>query len=146
MAVAKWIGSTRGTNPVGVLTTQLDGLVDAAGVVSNAVTNAELDTYADLELVVQFGVAPTADRTFDLYLVRQIDGTNYEQASATRPPANGFVGSFALDAVTTLQRMVINDVRVPPLAYKYLLVNKSGQTAAASANTLKEYRYNMQVV
>ena len=142
MATSKWIAGTLST----VLTTGLNALANGAGVVSAALPNTALDTYADLELVCTHGVAPVADTTWDVYAVRQVDGTNYEDASASRPPANGFLGSFVLDAVTSVQRKVLPGVMLPPGAHKLLIVNKSGQAAAATANTLKMDTYNMGVV
>jgi hypothetical protein len=142
MAVSKWIAGSLST----VLASELNSLANDAGVVSAAQPQTALDTYADFELVCTHGTAPVADKTWDLYLVRQLDGTNYEDASASRPPANGFAGSFVLDAVTSVQRKVLPGILLPPFAFKLLLVNKSGQAAAASANTLKMETYNMQVI
>jgi len=142
MAVSKWIAGALTT----VLDTGLNSLANDAGVVSAALPNTNLDTYADFELVCTHGTAPVADRTWDLYAVRQVDATNYEGATAARPPANGFLGSFVLNAVNTAQRMVLPEMMLPPYAYKLLLVNKSGQAAAASGNTLKQNTYNLQVI
>lgn len=142
MATSKWIAGTLST----VLTTELNALANDAGVISAVLPQTALDTYADFELVCTHSVAPVADRTWDLYAVRQLDSTNYEDATAARPPANGFLGSFVLDAVTTVQRKVLPGIMLPPFAFKVLLVNKSGQAAAATANTLKMETYNMQVI
>jgi hypothetical protein len=142
MAVIKWILGTLST----VFTTGLNSLANGAGVVSAALSQAALDTYADFELVCTHAVAPVVDTTWALYAVRQLDGTNYEDATAARPPANGFLGTFVLDAVTTQQRKVLPGVLLPPYDYKLLLINNSGQAAAATGNTLKMETYNMQVV
>ena len=146
MATSKWIASTR-TNPVSILGTEINSLANDAAVTSAVVSNTtEDDQYADFELVVTYGVAPVADKTVDMYLVRSVDGTNYEDGTAARPPAGGFVGSFVLDAVTTGQRKVLAGVMLPPLSFKILLVNKAGQAMAASGNTLKAFVYNQAVV
>lgn len=149
MAISKWIASTRSGNATGVtiLDTGLNALANDAGVVSATVANDTVyDMYADFELVCTHGVAPVADRTWDIYLVREVDGTNFEDASATRPPAGGFVGSFVLDAVTTIQRKVVPGAMLPPRDFKVLLVNKSGQAAAATGHTLKAFFYNQSVI
>jgi hypothetical protein len=146
MATSKWIASTR-TNPVSILGTEINSLANDAAVTSAVVSNTtEDDQYADFELVVTYGVAPVADKTVDMYLVRSVDGTNYEDGTAARPPAGGFVGSFVLDAVTSAQRKVLAGVMLPPLSFKILLVNKAGQAMAASGNTLKAFVYNQAVV
>lgn len=146
MADQKWSASAR-SNPVSILTTELNSLANDAAVTTAIISNTtERDTIADLELVATYGTAPVADRTVDVYIVRQIDGTNYENASASRPPANGFIGSFVLDNVTSAQRKTIAGVMLPPLTFKLIIVNKAGQAMAASANTLKAYVYNSAVV
>lgn len=149
MATQKWIRSTRGTaGLVSLLTTELNSLANAAAATSaSAISNTtELDMYVDFELVFQHGSAPTADTTHDLYLVRSIDGTNYEDATAARPPAMGSVGSFVCDNTTSAQRKYISGILLPPGDFKVMLVNQSGQAMAASSNTLKAVVYNQQVV
>lgn len=149
MATVKWIRSTRGTaGLITLLTTELNSLANnAAAISASAITNTtELDQYADFELVFQHGSAPTADTTHDLYLVRSVDGTNYEDSSSSRPPAMGSVGSFVCDNTTSAQRKVIPSILLPPGDHKIMLVNKSGQAMASSANTLKALVYNQQVV
>lgn len=146
-STAKWKASGRGTGGLEtLLTTGLNSIANNAGVLSAAIAQTELDMYADFEFVVAHGSAPAADTTWDLYLVRQIDGTNYEDQSASRPPANGAIGSFVMDATSSAQRHVIAGVLLPPVGFKVLIVNKSGQTSAASSNTLKMFAYNQQVV
>jgi hypothetical protein len=136
MSDIKWYNSIAVAN---VLTTELNSLANAAAALSGAIdADTDLAPFADFELVA----------TVDLYLVRQVDGTNSEDASTTGPilPANGYVGSFVLRAVTTEQRMVIHSVTLPILDFKVLVVNNSGQTMAASNNTVKIKRYRKQVV
>lgn len=147
MAVSKWITSTRGTNGlISILTTELNALANNAGVTTATIeNNATLDQYADFELLATFGVAPVADTTVDLYLVRTVDGTNFEDASATRPSPE-FVGSFVLDAVTTAQRKIVRGVMLPPTSFRLLIVNKAGQAMAATGNTLRGDFYNQQVI
>lgn len=148
MATSKWIASARGTaGLISILSTELNALANDAAVTTAAIeNNSTLDQYADFELVATFASAPTADKTVDLYIVRSVDGTNYEDASATRPPAGGFVGSFVLDAVATVQRKVIPGVMLPPTTFKLLIVNKSGQAMTASGHTLRGDFYNQQVI
>ena len=147
MAVSKWITSTRGTNGlISILTTELNALANNAGVTTATIENSStLDQYADFELVVTYGTAPVADTTVDLYIVRTVDGTNFEDATATRPTSE-FVGSFVLDAVTTAQRKIVRGVMLPPTSFKLLVVNKAGQAMAATGNTLRGDFYNQQVV
>jgi hypothetical protein len=146
MSDIKWYNSIAVAN---ALTTELNSLANAAAALSSAIdADADLAPFGDFELVATFGVAPTANSTVDCYLVRQVDGTNYEDASTTGPilPANGYVGSFVLRAVTTEQRIVLHSVTLPILDFKVLVVNNSGQSMAAANNTVKIKRYRKQVV
>lgn len=147
MATSKWIVSTRGTaGLISILTTELNSLANNAGVTTATIeNNTTLDQYADFELVATYGTAPVADTTVDLYIVRTVDGTNFEDASASRPSAE-FVGSFVLDNVTTAQRKIVRGVMLPPNSFKLLIVNKAGQAMAASGNTLRGDFYNQQVI
>lgn len=133
-----------------VMTTELNSLANNTRAISSAkgadATAANL--LGDWELVVTYGVAPTVDTNIDLYLVRSADGTNYEDGDASiRPAAECFVGSFQVRAVTTAQRMVVRDIPMPPGLYKAVIYNNgTGQTFAASGNTLKVREHNRQVV
>jgi hypothetical protein len=137
MAVSKWQGGAA----TSVLTTELNALANDAGVVSGTITSTR-DQHGDLELVATFASAPTADRAVDVYAVRTVDGTDFEDASASRPPASGYLGSFAVNNVGTAQRLICAGVSLPVRDFKLLLVNKSGQAFTASGHTLKFYPYS----
>ena len=131
-----------------VLSTGLNSRPSDEGAISAALTVDAL-LYADFELAVTFGVAPTAGKVCELYLVRQIDGTNdedYSTSSVAYGPANGYVGAFPVRAVTTAQRIIVPGVLLPSLDFKVLLINRTGQTMAASGNTLKARRSSLQGV
>lgn len=147
MAVSKWSPSSRGTaGLITILSTELNALANDAGVTTGVIENStSLDQYADFELVATFASAPVADKTVDLYLVRSVDASNYEDASAARPPASGWVGAFVLDNVATVQRKTIAGVMLPPTSFKLLIVNKSGVAMTASGHTLRGDFYNQAV-
>jgi hypothetical protein len=131
------------------MTTELNSVANNSRVISSALgadaTAANL--LGDWELAVTYGTNPTVDTCIDLYLVRAADGTNYEDGDASiRPGADSFAGCFQVRAVTTAQRMVIRDVPMPPGLYKAVIHNNgTGQTFAASGNTLKVRTHNRQV-
>lgn len=133
---------------VSVMTTELNSLANNAYCISGAMgadaTPAYL--YGDFELVWTHGSAPTVDMLIDLFLVRSADGTNYEDGSASViPGANTYVGSFQERAVTTAQRRVLRDVRLPPGLWKAIIFNNAtGQALAASGNTLKVRPHNLR--
>jgi hypothetical protein len=150
MADIKWKASGRATNPLTLMSTELNSLASGSGAIGAAIVNEtdHLDLYVDLELVVAFVASPTADSVVEAYFARQIDGTNYEDAATGGTPIgpkNGFVGSFVMRAVTP-QRVIIPSVLVPPRDFKVFVINRAGQAFAASGNTVKGYFYKEQTV
>lgn len=144
MPAITWLpgSSLRASNPLTVFSTELDALANGAAVTSGVIDNRdEGDQFMDLELVWTANAVPTADRLVEVYLVRSIDGTNFEDGSATRPPANGYVGAFVTDAVATQQREFLGPISLPRHDFKLLLVNSTGQAFSASGHTLRALFY-----
>lgn len=136
---------------VSCMTTELNSLANNAYAISGALGSDATTAaflYGDFELAWTQAATPAADTLIDLFLVRSADGTNYEDGSASLVPgANTYVGSFQLRAVSTAQRKVIRDVRMPPGLYKCIIFNNGTGTAfAASGNTLKVRPHNLQTV
>jgi hypothetical protein len=67
----------------------------------------------EVELVVTYGVAPTANTGVSVWFLRAIDGTNYEDGSSSVTPARLPDVVFPVRAVTTAQR-VTRRVMIPP--------------------------------
>lgn len=147
MADAKWTATEAIETWV---STELNSLANAAGATGSAIdADAYGQLYADVELVVTFGTNPTANSLVEMYFVRQIDGTNFEDATvgaSGAPPPNGFMGGFPVRAVTTQQRIILPKVEMPPEDFKVYLLNRTGQSMAASGNTLKAIRYTERSV
>lgn len=141
--------SARSGNPISIMTTELNSLTSTGSALSSAVDNdTDLDLYMDIEGLFTFGTGPTAGSVLEVYLVSSLDATNFEDGSTTGPivPANGYVGCFVLRSVTTAQRMIIRGVAVPPTDFKLMVVARTtGQTAAASGNTVRALFYKEQV-
>jgi hypothetical protein len=148
MATAKW------TTPIAietVLSTDLNSLANGYGEVPGgaSATYITVDSllYADLELVVQFGTNPVAGSLVEVYFIRRIDSTtpeNYTRGASAVGPANGYAGGFPLAAVTSAQRIILPQVTLPPTDFIFMVINRSGQTMAASGNTVKMRRYSEQ--
>lgn len=125
-----------------LLSTGLNSLANNALALSSAYDNTQAAagdgyTLCDVELVVTYGVAPTANTGCTLWLLGTQDGTNYEDGDASTTPARLPDAVFPLRAVTTAQR-VIRRVWLPWGASKALLKNDgTGQAMASSGNTLK---------
>lgn len=123
--------------PETILSTALDSLANGSGVTSAAISNTELDLYMDLELVLA-SLTPTV-QNFEFYIVRQVDGTNYEDT----PPLNGYVGSVYPTLTASAKRVVLPEVPVPVGTFKVHVLNRLGPALASSGNTVKGtfYRY-----
>jgi hypothetical protein len=147
MASTLFEASTR-SNPASVMTTELDALASGSAAIATTAQDNDLgDLYADAELTVDFVSAPTADGMIDLYLVRTVDGTNYEDSTTggtERPPKNGYVGSFFVANTTAAQRLVIPEIWLPPRDFKPFIVNLTSQAFPASGSILKFFYYRLK--
>lgn len=146
-AAVRFKPSARAGNPLSLMTTELNALGSAAGVISAVLSNDaadELDLYVDLELTVTYAVAPTENSLVEVYIVRSVDGTNYEDASAEGRPKHGYVGGFVLDNVTSAQRIILPEVRLPPDDFKLYVVNKAGTAMPATGTVIKGLFYTEQ--
>jgi hypothetical protein len=135
-----------------VLSTELNSLannnVSALSAAYDNSTNQDL--YADFELIVTFGVAPTAGASCSLYVAYAPDGTNYEVmpgAGSTLPNAAKLVTTFVLETTATAQR-ITGSARftLPPGSMKFQLVDAAGQAFPASGTIVKLWAFQLQVV
>ena len=131
------------SNPFTLETTSLNSLATTGTVTGSAHDNSNGYLYGDFELVITYGTNPTAGSRIELSLLRSIDGgSTYEDA----PGAAGVVGAFVLAATTSAQTLIIRGVPLPPGHFKpYIAAKTTGQTAAASGNTLKLLKYTAEV-
>jgi len=130
--------NTRGTLD-SALTTELNSLANNALAVKASALSVTSTGYVmcEVELVVTYGTAPTANSAVVVWFLREVDGTNYEDGSASIIPLRAPDAIFPLRAVTTAQRIIV-DAFLPPGNFKPLVYNNAtGQSMAASANTLK---------
>jgi len=131
------------------LTTALDALANQARKIGAEIDNTgatERYTYLMLELYLATQAAPRdAGAYVGVYIIRSVDGTNYEYGDdATAPPSGSWVSNFTLDAVVTARRVAL-EVPLPPSKFKILVINETGQAFAAANNTLKYRFYSLEV-
>ena len=137
--------------------TELNSLANNAAALGSVVFDnaADLWPFAQFELTVTFGSAPTANYTIDLYLIPSIDGTNYDDAvtgANGTAPATSYAGAFPLRAITTIQRVPLGiggqagRIELPPSKFKILAVNKSGAAMPSSGSLIKMQPYRRQIV
>lgn len=137
---------------VSVMTTELNSLGSSTGkAISSAIDNwvssaPQLDLFADFELAVTFGSAPTAGTVVEVYVLPSIDGgTVYPDGSSSiLPQSSLYVGGFAVRAVTSAQKMVLRGIALPPGWFKVLVQNTTNQAFPSSGSTLRMNTYQLQ--
>lgn len=73
-----------------------------------------------------------------VWFLNSVDGTNYEDGSASIIPARPANLIFPLRSVTsTAQRIILDQMPLPTGSFFVLLAQNSGQAFAATTNTLK---------
>lgn len=140
---------------VTLLDTELNSLANNGRAIdaSSYANQTNLFLFGYFELNVTFGTAPTAGNLIELYLVPAPDGTNYDDGSSSIDPAyTTYAGGFPVRAVTTAQKIPLGGpglpalISLPPLPFKALIINKSGQAFPSSGSTLKMVPYRYQTV
>jgi hypothetical protein len=133
------IKNTRGTIKT-ALDTALNSMANNTNVLSSAIAFEAADQgmrFVEGELLVTFETNPTANTSFCVWLLREVDGTNYEDGGASVTPTRPPDMIFTVRAVTTAQRIIVV-CDLPPSAPKVLIRNDgTGQAIASSGNTLK---------
>jgi len=100
----------------------------------------------EVELYVTFGSAPTANTAVSIWFLREIDGTNYEDGSASITPTRNPDVVFGVRSTTNPQRMIKTCI-LPPGDFKPLLRNEgTGQAFASSGNVVKIRPVTLQSV
>lgn len=132
------------------LTTELNSLANGSySNASSAVDNlTDLYEYMEVELAIASITTGSGAPYCGLYLVKEIDGTNYEDGGgATAPASTALIATFPLRASTTAaQRVVVGPIAIPPAHFKLVLQNNAGAALASSGNTVKHRRFNEQSV
>jgi hypothetical protein len=132
------IKRTRGT-AVTLLDTALNSLANNTNVLASASSlGTDLGfTKCELELLVSYGSAPGANTSCLVWLLREVDGTNYEDGGASVTPLRVPDAIFSLRVVTGAQRIIV-EADLPAGNFRALLRNDAtGQAMASSGNTLK---------
>lgn len=125
--------------------TGLNSLANNARAISASISSTR-DQYADAELYVTYGTAPSSTGYVALYLIPSLDETNFADGDASIVPSPAMqVGTFMLQASTSAQRIILRTIVVPPFPYKWLIWNRAGQAMAASGNLLRTRTYSPEV-
>ncbi len=129
-----------------ILTTELNSLANSTfGTTSAAYDNSSLlDLFDDFELqVATQGSARSTGAQVELYIVRSLDGTNYDRVvrGITQP-----IVVWSLDAATTATRITGPgaDVPIPPGLFKVTIYNATGQAFASSGNIVSHRPHSIE--
>lgn len=140
-------------NPYGtiatVLSTELNSLANNAYSAASAAQGSDTgaaEVYGDFELVIA-SYTPGSNPVVELYLIRSVDGTNFENGGGSVVPSqDAYVGAFQIATGTGAKRAVLRDVPLPPGLWKAVVRNVTGGAFPASGNTLKVRPHSLQVV
>ena len=136
---------------VSLMTTELNSLASSttagaissvggtSGVFNNTVGGGTFDGYVKGQMELSIGSPAgtlTANTAANVWFLQNVDGTNYEDGSASVIPTRAPDVVFPVRAVSTAQR-IIRQCILPPGNWFILIQQSTGQTWAASANTLK---------
>lgn len=130
-----------------ILSTELNSL--ASGNASNVSTtifdnSTGLYLFADFQIDVTFGSAPTVNLPLLLYIVPSLDGTNFGFGSTGNAWAGYQRGGWSVLATTSEQILVCQGIPIPPQKFKAQVTNLSGQPFPASGTTVKMMPYYYQ--
>ena len=101
----------------------------------------------DLELSIgALAAAAAAGSAAFVWFLRDPDGSNFEDGSASVVPARAPDAIIPLRAVAVAQRVTVPAVAAPAGQFKALLGQNTGQALAATGNTLKWRPFTRQAV
>jgi hypothetical protein len=146
MATAKWLAYT-GIQTA--LSTGLNSLAAAAFAVSSAIANGtNLYFYMDLELTLgSINLSSAVNPSVYIWVLNQVDGTNYEYGSTGIAPARQPDAVIPLPMLSLAGPVIFAKrlVVIPPGNFMVLLQNNTGVGLNASGNTLQYNLYSETV-
>jgi len=131
-----------------LLSTELNLLADAAKTALGAEydNSTSRNQYGWLEVYIPFASAPTDGKTIEIYLIKCLDGTNYEDGSSSvRPSGASLAATIDVTSVASAQRRTSHIIQLPPCKFKALAISRVGATLPSSGNTVKLYFANDQI-
>lgn len=133
----------------GTVQTFLNGtstLTNNSLVLSSAITLTSANyTRGVFELAVpSFSGAPTANTAVSVWIIRQADGSAYEDGDASTTPARNPDMVFPVRPVSTAQRIELPAIDLPPGLFKVLVKNDGTGVTMNTTWTLKCLPYILQ--
>jgi len=130
MALPDYTSLTTGTSrTTGFSSTVIATGSETAGSEIDNATN--LDEILDCEIIWSYSVAPTANKTMEVWALYSFDGTNY----TTRADGGVLLRAFSPPVDTSTHRMPILNVWLMPYKFKLHVRNvDTGQSITATVN------------
>ena len=128
-------------NSLAASTSDTTGFSAASAEISNA---TDRNRFMALQLVLAAqGSARSTTAAVMVYINYAADGTTYD--SAGNKIYGEVIAIFPLDAATTARTLTRVDIPIPPVDFKLMVLNNTGQAFAANGSTLKYITYNETV-
>lgn len=113
----------------------LKNLAIGASLLSNAIDNAtDKYPYIDLDLYIKTASAASGSPYINLFFLYAIDGTNYEDGSASVAPAKAADVVIPIRLTTNQQRIALANIPIGPYLFKVLFTNNTGVALANTDN------------
>lgn len=126
------------------LTTELNSLANGGLCTASSAIDNETDLYEYVEVELALAsLNPTGSPYLLLYLVKSVDGTNYEDSNTTM--SHQVVATLPVATGSATKRVCVGNILIPPCKFKLAVQNQTNVTLAAASNTVKYRRYNEQV-
>lgn len=95
--------------------------------------------YLMIELVLG-SLTPTGTPMCQLYIQKQVDGTNYEDL--TTSSSHAMKTAIPFSTAVAAKRIIVAGIPIDPCKFKLAIQNLAGPSLAGSGNSLKYARYN----
>ena len=112
----------------------LESITTTSRKLSTTVVDNETDRqrFMSMSLRSDFTLSPVASGHWKVWIITSLDGTNYEDGTSSITPARPHDVIFDLRGATGQQVVNIFNVEIPPLKFKLLCINESGQTTTST--------------
>lgn len=141
MATAKW--ATPAAQSEVIATAALDGDTDGTLTVGSEIDNAT-DKYLHAAVELALGsINPAGTPYVEVYVFYALDGTNYEDNSASL--SHALVATLPVTTGSSAKAVSSRRFEILPFKFKVAVRNKTGQTLATGGNSVQLSRWNEDI-
>lgn len=130
------------------LSAGLNSLASAGQVVGGTINNdTDRNRWMQIEIALALqGTARVVGAHIAVYLLSSIDGSVFSYGSSSVDPSpSTLLTTLAFDAVVTARTVVSLALPIPATDFQLVFENNTGQTLAASGNTMRLVFWNEEV-